>query len=131
MDFVSRFLKSNWIKEAMKCAYNPKRLKALVLQLGLYLSKKGVSGLKEQTELMYNYLKDIATGKYKDYNIGSLVFIIAGVMYLLCPVDFIFDFLPVGLIDDMTIILWVLNTSSNELKRYVEKSDMDDLQSTD
>lgn len=126
MDFVSRFLKSSWIKEAVKCAYNSKRLEALVLQLGLYLSKKGPSGLKEQAGLMYNYLKDIVTGKYKDYNMGSLVFIVACVMYLLCPVDFIPDFLPVGLIDDMTIILWVLNTSSNELKRYEEKSGMDE-----
>ena len=47
-DFISRFLKSAWLKNATKYAYNPKRLKAIVFQLGLFLSRKGMSRLKEQ-----------------------------------------------------------------------------------
>ena len=59
-DFVSRFLKSAWLKYATQYAYNPKRLKAIVFQLGLFLSRKGMSRLKEQVQLMYFYLHDVA-----------------------------------------------------------------------
>ncbi len=118
MDFVTRFLQSGWIQKAAKYAYNPRRLKALVLQLGIYLSKKGSTRLKEQTKLLYNYLKDVATGKYKDYHTNSLLFMAAAVIYLITPVDFIPDMLPLGLMDDMMIITWVLNVSADELKRY-------------
>lgn len=117
-DFISRFLKSAWLKNATKYAYNPKRLKAIVFQLGLFLSRKGMSRLKEQVLLMYFYLHDVAIGKYRDYNVSSLVFIIASAIYLISPIDFIPDMLPLGLIDDSAIIIWALNVSSDELKRY-------------
>lgn len=117
-DFVSRFLRSDWLRTAAKYAYNPRRLKALVFQLGLFLSRRGASKLKEQAQLMYHYLYDIAIGKYKDYNVCSLIFIIAVAIYLISPIDFIPDILPLGLIDDSAIIIWGLNVSSDELKRY-------------
>lgn len=118
MDLISRFLQSDWIKKAAKYACNPKRLRALVLQLGIYLSKKGSTRLKEQTKLLYSYLKDVATGKYKDYHTNSLIFMVSTVIYLITPTDFIPDMLPLGLIDDMMIITWVLNVSADELRRY-------------
>lgn len=133
MDFVTRFLQSSWIQKAAKYAYNPRRLKTLVLQLGIYLSKKGSTRLKEQTKLLYNYLKDVATGKYKDYNTNSLLFMVAAVIiYLITPVDFIPDMLPLGLMDDMMIITWALNVSADDLKRYKKKNEMDkNLQNSD
>ena len=118
IDFVTRFLQFGWIQKAAKYAYNPRRLKALVLQLGIYLSKKGTTRLKEQTKLLYSYLKDVATGKYKDYHTNSLIFMVAATIYLITPVDFVPDILPLGLMDDMMIIVWAMNVSADELKRY-------------
>ena len=117
-DFISHFLKSDWLKKASQYAYNPRRLKAIVFQLGLFLSRKGISRLREQVQLMYFYLHDIAIDKYKEYNVSSLAFIIASAIYLISPIDFIPDILPSGLIDDSAIIIWALNVSSDELKRY-------------
>ena len=94
MSFIVDFLQSNWMTKATKCAYNLRRLKVLVFQLGLFLSRKGLVHLREQLNLMYCYLRDIATGKYKDYDICSLIYIIAATLYLLSPVDMIPDFLP-------------------------------------
>ncbi len=118
MDLIYRFLRSDWIKKAAHYAYNPKRLRALVFRLGIYLSKKGPSRLKEQTKLLYSYLKDVSTGKYKDYHANSLIFIIAAIIYLITPVDFVPDMLPLGLMDDLMIISWALNVTSDELRRY-------------
>lgn len=118
MSFVTHFLQSNWITKAANCAYNPRRLKALVFQLGLFLSRKGLDNLRKQVKLMYCYMRDIAMGKYKDYNVGCLIYIIAATLYLLSPVDLILDFLPMGFVDDTAIIIWALNVSSKELDRY-------------
>ena len=117
-DFVNRFLKSGWIKRAAGYISNPHKLKMVVFQLGLYLSKKGPARLKEQTQLLYHYLCDIAMGRYKDYNVSSLLYLVAAVIYLITPIDFMPDFLPTGLVDDSAIILWVLNVTGDELARY-------------
>ena len=117
-DFVKRFLQAGWIKRASGYVSNPRKLKTVVFQLGLYLSKKGPARLKEQTKLLYHYLSDVAMGHYKEYNVNSLIFLVAATIYLLTPIDFIPDFLPIGFLDDSTIILWALNVTSDELTRY-------------
>ena len=117
-DFVKRFLQAGWIKRAAGYVSNPRKLKIVVFQLGLYLSKKGPARLKEQTKLLYHYLSDVAMGHYKEYNVNSLIFLVAATIYLLTPIDFIPDFLPIGFLDDSTIILWALNVTSDELTRY-------------
>lgn len=119
MSFVSSFLQSDWTVKATKYAYNPRRLKALVFQLGLFLSRKGLANLRKQIRLMYCYLRDIATGKYKDYDVGCLIYIIAATLYLLSPIDLIPDFLPMGFVDDTAIIIWALNVTSKELDQYM------------
>ena len=117
-DFVNRFLKSEWIKQAAGYVSNPRKLKMVVFQLGLYLSKKGPARLKEQTQLLYHYLSDVAMGRYKNYNVSSLLYLVAAVIYLITPIDFMPDFLPTGLVDDSAIILWALNVTGDELARY-------------
>ncbi|MCI6522667.1 MAG: YkvA family protein [Parabacteroides sp.] len=117
-DFVKRFLQAGWIKRAAGYVSNPRKLKTVVFQLGLYLSKKGPARLKEQTKLLYHYLSDVAMGHYKEYNVNSLIFLVAATIYLLTPIDFIPDFLPIGFLDDSTIILWALNVTSDELTKY-------------
>ena len=117
-DFVKRFLQAGWIKRAAGYVSNPRKLKTVVFQLGLYLSKKGPARLKEQTKLLYHYLSDVAIGHYKEYNVNSLIFLVAATIYLLTPIDFIPDFLPIGFLDDSAIILWALNVTSDELTRY-------------
>lgn len=57
----------------------------------------------------------MSTGKYKDYHTNSLISIIATVIYLITPVDFVSDMLPLGLMDDLMIISWALNVTSDEL----------------
>ena len=60
----------------------------------------------------------MSTGKYKDYHTNSLIFIIAAAIYLITPVDFVPDMFPLGLMDDLMIISWILNVTSDELERY-------------
>ena len=122
MSFVSRFLKGNWLQKARVYAFNPKKMKELLLQLGKYVSKNGLSSVKENLLLMKDYLYDITTGKYKDYDVKKLLVIIGAVIYVVTPFDFLPDFIPPGLIDDLSIVAWALKEASDELEKYKQKT---------
>ena len=122
MSFVSRFLKGNWLQKARVYAFNPKKMKELLLQLGKYISKNGLSNVKENLLLMKDYLYDITTGKYKDYDVKKLLVIIGAVIYVVTPFDFLPDFIPPGLIDDLSIVAWALKEASDELEKYKQKT---------
>ena len=122
MSFVSRFLKGNWLQKARVYAFNPKKMKELLLQLGKYVTKNGLSGVKENLLLMKDYLYDVTTGKYKDYDVKKLMVIIGAVIYVVTPFDFLPDFIPPGLIDDLSIVAWALKEASAELDKYKQKT---------
>lgn len=122
MSFVSRFLKGNWLKKARVYAFNPKKMKELLLQLGKYISKNGLSNVKENLLLMKDYLFDVTTGKYKDYDVKKLMVIVGAVIYVVTPFDFLPDFIPPGLIDDLSIVAWALKEASDELEKYKQKT---------
>ena len=122
MSYVSRFLKGNWMKKAGTYAFNPKKMKALLLQLGKYITKNGLSSVKENLLLMKDYLYDVTTGKYKDYDVKKLLVIIGAVIYVVTPFDFLPDFIPPGLIDDLSIVAWALKEASDELEKYKQKT---------
>ena len=122
MSFVSRFLKGNWLQKARVYAFNPKKMKGLLLQLGKYVTKNGLSGVKENLLLMKDYLYDVTTGKYKDYDVKKLMVIVGAVIYVVTPFDFLPDFIPPGLIDDLSIVAWALKEASAELEKYKQKT---------
>ena len=122
MNYVSRFLKGNWMKKAGTYAFNPKKMKALLLQMGKYITKNGLSSVKENLLLMKDYLYDVTTGKYKDYDVKKLMVIIGAVIYVVTPFDFLPDFIPPGLIDDLSIVAWALKEASAELENYKQKT---------
>ena len=122
MSFVSRFLKGNWLQKARVYAFNPKKMKELLLQLGKYVSKNGLSSVKENLLLMKDYLYDVTTGKYKDYDVKKLLVIIGAVIYVVTPFDFLPDLIPPGLIDDLSIVAWALKEASAELEKYKQKT---------
>ena len=122
MSFVSRFLKGNWLQKARVYAFNPKKMKGLLLLLGKYVTKNGLSGVKENLLLMKDYLYDITTGKYRDYDVKKLLVIIGAVIYVVTPIDFLPDFIPPGLIDDLSIVAWALKEASAELENYKQKT---------
>ena len=122
MSFVLRFLKGNWLQKARVYAFNPKKMKELLFQLGKYITKNGLSSVKENLLLMKDYLYDVTTGKYKDYDVKKLLVIVGAVIYVVTPFDFLPDFIPPGLIDDLSIVAWALKEASAELEKYKQKT---------
>ena len=123
MSFVSRFLQGKWLENARVYAFNPRKMKELLFQLGKYVSKNGLSSVKDTLLLIKDYLFDVTTGRYKGYDVKKLVVIIGAVIYVVNPFDFLHDFIPPGLIDDLSIVAWALKEASAELEKYKQSKE--------
>ena len=118
MNFITQFIKGNWLGKAKLYTFNPRKMKVLLLQLGFYLTKNGLSSAKETLILIRNYLHDVSTGKYKDYELKKLTIIVGAIIYVVTPVDLLPDFIPAGFVDDLSILAWAANNAAIELNRY-------------
>ena len=123
MSFVSRFLQGKWLEKARVYAFNPRKMKELLFQLGKYVSKNGLSSVKDTLLLIKDYLFDVTTGRYKGYDVKKLVVIVGAVIYVVTPFDFLSDFIPPGLIDDLSIVAWALKEASAELEKYKQSKE--------
>ena len=123
MSFVSRFLQGKWLEKARVYAFNPRKMKELLFQLGKYVSKNGLSSVKDTLLLIKDYLFDVTTGRYKGYDVKKLVVIVGAVIYVVTPFDFLPDFIPPGLIDDLSIVAWALKEASAELEKYKQSKE--------
>ncbi len=87
---------------------------------GVKAAKSGkLKELLSQIVTMGKMIKDVAGSKYRNYSKGSFTLIVAGMIYLVCPVDAIPDAIPVaGLLDDAIVLTFVLGKVSGELERY-------------
>jgi uncharacterized membrane protein YkvA (DUF1232 family) len=84
-----------------------------------YRDKKGLAKVKDEFIRLCNYIRDVTTGKYKDYSGWSLTLIVASIIYVVSPLDIIPDFLVgAGLIDDVAIVLWTFKKLKEELDNY-------------
>ncbi|MCR9277686.1 MAG: YkvA family protein [Pseudomonadaceae bacterium] len=60
-----------------------------------------------------------AAGDYRQISTASIVSIVAGIIYFLNPLDVVPDFIfGFGLLDDATVLAFVINRVSSELSQY-------------
>ncbi|MBQ8520233.1 MAG: DUF1232 domain-containing protein [Bacteroides sp.] len=109
------------MKKAKNYVSNPQKMKMLIAQLGNCFSRKGLQNIKKTLVLIRDYLRDVTTGRYKEYHTGKLILIVAAVIYVVSPLDFLPDLLPGGLIDDVSIAVWVMKEVGEELEKYKNK----------
>jgi uncharacterized membrane protein YkvA (DUF1232 family) len=76
---------------------------------------EAVNKVKVSSSMIYHY----ATGRYVHIKPKSIMIIIAVLFYFIMPIDLMPDFIPgLGLLDDITLLGWVFNTLSKEIKEY-------------
>ena len=97
------------------------------LKLNLLLDKaklkmdQGKSQLNEAyatVHTFYRLLRAYAKGEYRDIPPKKVLLIIAAFLYLVSPIDAIFDFFPGGLVDDGAIFIWLLSSLKTELELF-------------
>lgn len=74
--------------------------------------------------IMVQLIKDWVKGDYKDLSKNSIILIITALLYLVIPLDLIPDFLPMGFIDDIAVIGFVVKKISGEIDKYKEWKDI-------
>lgn len=117
-----------FIKSAFKLVEKPKKILDLVASSIDYLYKNATkAGFLQETKLqVYAFarlLKAYAKGQYRAVSVGNVIMIIAALLYLVSPIDFIPDFLIGGFIDDIGIIMWVFKKTREEIEFFLEWED--------
>jgi uncharacterized membrane protein YkvA (DUF1232 family) len=73
----------------------------------------------ESLTLMFGLVSSWVKGDYRDVPVGSIIAIIAALIYLICPIDVIPDFIPgIGFIDDVFVIGLVVAQVAKDLEKY-------------
>ncbi|MGC1242251.1 MAG: DUF1232 domain-containing protein [Chryseosolibacter sp.] len=106
------------------------RLLALLPQLALKLretnwKRVNANSAKEKFFVLGRLTRAYALGHYREIPWKTFLLIVAAIVYFVNPLDFVPDILPLtGLTDDFAILLWVYNSVSNEIDKFLtwEKS---------
>ncbi len=119
-----------FIKSAYRLLHKPLAI--------LDLAKKGIAHIqqydsvrelaaeaREQLGTIFRLVQAYAQGNYRQVSTRNLVFSLAALMYLVSPFDLIPDFLAAGLLDDITLIVWVYNNFRTEMEQFREWEDRD------
>ena len=70
-------------------------------------------------QLFFSILRDYINGNYREVPKGSIIAIIGALIYFLCPIDIIPDFIPViGYVDDIFVLGLVFNQVKSDLDEY-------------
>lgn len=73
----------------------------------------------QELTLMFGIVADWISGEYREVPTGSIVAIVAALVYFLSPIDAIPDFIPiVGYIDDVFVIGLVVAQVHSDLEKY-------------
>lgn len=75
--------------------------------------------LFEKVELFRGIIADYISGDYRDIPWGSLIMVVAAILYFVNPLDLIPDaILGAGLIDDFTLVAFVVSQISSDIEKY-------------
>jgi uncharacterized membrane protein YkvA (DUF1232 family) len=78
-----------------------------------------IRDLSDQIKRLGRLVRAYADGSYRDVNAGSVVLAVAAILYFVSPIDLIPDAIPgAGLVDDATVIAFVLARLQLELDRF-------------
>lgn len=129
-DLVTRILKSIFFKTATRRAgkYAGGGLAIFELLRQALTKAKVVSGnenkgagqiLLEKVTTLSRMVKAYFTGEYKIIPWGSIVKIIAVLIYFVSPIDVIPDFLPIiGIADDLALTMWLFSSLSEDFQNF-------------
>ena len=110
-------------KSASDYAHDPGKLRDLLDRAAAKAkSQQGrLSEVWESLMACLRLLRAYASGHYKDIPWGSLISIIAAVIYFVMPVDLIPDFLPgLGFIDDAALLGWIVTSVKSDIENFIE-----------
>jgi uncharacterized membrane protein YkvA (DUF1232 family) len=90
-----------------------------------YRDHPTVGTFVKQCELLYQVIKDWVNGQY-EMPWFAVAAIATSLLYVISPIDFIPDFIPViGYLDDIFIVLLCIKLIQTELRKYCDAKGLD------
>lgn len=108
---------------AERVLHDPEAAEALIDQARERTEGRRASRLSKVADELKAMLRLVAAyvrGDYRGVSWESMVLVVAGLVYLVSPIDLIPDFLPGGLVDDATVVLFVATMVYEELEEFIE-----------
>jgi uncharacterized membrane protein YkvA (DUF1232 family) len=81
---------------------------------------RSLGGVRRDAQGLARMAREVGEGRYRTLPKGSLIAIVAAMLYFLDPLDAIPDFIPViGFLDDAAVLLWVANRVRHDLDAFL------------
>ena len=110
------FEAGGWQREAEETAADEERMADLGGKREEFTRKKGLSRVRQQLVLLWEYLSAVTSGRYKEYSTWAYLKVVACLLYVVSPFDLIPDFFPwVGWLDDIAVVIYVCGLVKEEL----------------
>jgi uncharacterized membrane protein YkvA (DUF1232 family) len=82
-------------------------------------NKVALATVWDNLHLLFSIARDYSTGAYTAIPKGSIIAIVAGLLYFISPIDLIPDFIAgLGFVDDVYILSMVLRQVAKDLEKY-------------
>lgn len=125
MDFEKKY-KENYYesfeKKAEKIITNADKTSKLIndaMEKVNKISKGPVEEIWDNLLVFFDLMSDWLKGNYRNIPIGSIIMIVASIIYFLTPFDIIPDFIVgLGYIDDMSIISYTFRQIQTDIDKY-------------
>ena len=114
------------LRHAASTLGRPSRLLALLPKLAMKLKDANwknvnANAAKEKFFVLGRLIKAYALGQYREVPWKTILLIVAAVIYFVNPLDLVPDIIPLtGLTDDFAVLIWVYNSVSNEIEKFLE-----------
>lgn len=101
--------------------YDNDRLRNLIIDSKKKLEgNKAFSDLIDDVKISIDIIRQYIKGQYRGISKTSMIAIIAGLLYLVNPIDLIPDFLIGGFIDDAAVFAYIIKMISHEIEAFKE-----------
>jgi uncharacterized membrane protein YkvA (DUF1232 family) len=113
------------LNAAARLSGNKVRIAVLLARLskrmsGVNWDKVSLASVKEKLHVFSRLTTAYASGRYRAVPWKTVMTILAGIIYFLNPLDLIPDLIPImGLTDDVGVLVWVYNSVSGEIEKFL------------
>ena len=112
-------MKNDLERERKKFERARERMEDLGNKRDEFTRKKGLSRVKQQLVLLWDYLSAVTSGRYKGYSMWAYLKVVACLLYVVSPFDLVPDFFPwVGWLDDIAVVIYVCGLVKEELDQF-------------
>lgn len=119
IDF-NQILKDLEVKAKTIYEDNEKLRSLLNSSIKLVQENKQLNEVVQDIRIMIYLIRDWVNGDYKELSNNTVLLVVIALLYLVMPLDLIPDFLPMGFIDDIAVIGFVMKRISDEINKYKE-----------